>query len=337
MMGQRFIQLLDKHPNFKLELIFSSEMRAGYSYGEEVDWIIEGKVPKNISKKEILELDYDLLRVHDIDLVFSALPSFLPLDIEKEIALEGFPVFSSSATHRLDPDVPILVPEVNANHLDMISTQKTSPKGYIVTNPNCSTVGLSLSLKPLTIFGISRVYVSTYQALSGAGYPGPSSLSMMGNIIPFIRDEEEKIKSETPKVLGSFNDGSIKEPYVGIFPSCARVPVRDGHLLSVHVDLKEVISIQQAEEAFLSLESLEGLHSAPKKPIILQNDEDRPQPQKDVMAGNPVPGMSITVGRIRNNGDVLSYMALVHNTIRGGAGNAILSAELARREKYLGN
>jgi aspartate-semialdehyde dehydrogenase len=193
-----------------------------------------------------------------------------------------------------------------------------------------------MTLSPIREFGIRRVFVTTYQALSGAGIPGPQSISMLGNIIPFIRNEEKKIVMETGKILGTVVDGRIENLDFPIYPSCARVPVRDGHLLSVNVELKRGISAQEAGKVFSSLPSEQGLPSSPEKPIIVLDDERRPQPVLDVMNGAPAVGMSVTIGRIRVDGNVLSYFALVNNTIRGGAGNAILTAELAMRKGLIG-
>ncbi len=327
MMGQRFVQLLDRHPDFRLELLFCSERNSGRSYEKAASWQLESEVPPEISDMTLNEFDASLLKENHIDLVFSALPGNLRRDMEAEAAGSGFPVFSNSATHRMDENVPILIPEVNADHLASIKMQETYPGGFIVTNPNCSTAGLVMALKPLIGFEPERVFVSTYQAISGAGYPGPPSLTMLGNIVPFIEKEEEKMERETSKILGK---------RIPVHPSCTRVPVRNGHLLSVNVDLGMDAELTDIHDAFESMEKLEGLYSSPERPVILVKDRDRPQPMKDASNGFPVKGMSVSVGRIRKRANVLSFFALVNNTIRGGAGNAILSAELALREGFLG-
>jgi aspartate-semialdehyde dehydrogenase len=327
MMGQRFVQLLDGHPDFRLELLFCSERNAGKVYGKAVSWQMEDEIPPDISESVPGEFDPSLLEENEIDLVFSALPGNLQRDMEAEAAGRGFPVFSNSAAHRMDANVPILIPEVNADHLTWIRKQDTYPGGFIVTNPNCSTAGLVMALKPIIEFEPRRVFVSTYQAISGAGYPGPPSVTMLGNIVPFIEKEEEKMERETSKILGK------KLP---VHPSCTRVPVRNGHLLSVNVEMGIDARLEDIQEAFESLEKSEGLHSSPERPVIIVKDRDRPQPLKDASGGFPVKGMSVSVGRIRKRSNVLSFFALVNNTIRGGAGNAILSAELALREGFIG-
>jgi aspartate-semialdehyde dehydrogenase len=336
MVGQRFIQLLDDHPFFDLSLLFSSERKSGNQFREMVDWQLEGTCPDRISRMMLNDFDPELLKEHDIDVVFSALPGSLLRDMEKEAALDGGKVFSNSASHRYDRDVPIMIPEVNGEHLGLISSQDTFPAGFIVTNPNCSTSGLVMSLAPISQFGIKKVYISTYQALSGAGYPGPSSLSMLGNIVPFIRKEEEKISIESGKILGKISGNKVEEASIKIIPSCARVPVKDGHLLSINVELEKEITPQEAKDTFSSLRSLPGLPSAPAHPIVVLDEEDRPQPLKDVSTGSSVKGMSVSIGRIRTDGNVLSYFALVNNTIRGGAGNAILTAEMAHEMNFIG-
>ncbi len=336
MMGQRFIQLLHRHPFFELDLLFSSERREGRRYEDDVTWLLEGDIPSEVSKMDLNGFDIDLLEDHGIDVLFSALPSSIPRDMEKEASKAGFPVFSNSATHRMDCDVPIMVPEVNGDHLELITSQDSFPNGFIVTNPNCSTSGLVMSLKPLIGSGISRVFVSTYQSVSGAGYPGPSSYSMISNVIPFIEHEEEKVRIETGKILGDLSKGSIMYHSVKVYPSCVRIPVKNGHLLSVQVEMENDISEVEAMDRFRSFKGLEGLPSSPDHPIILMEGNDRPQPALDAIRGDPVQGMSVSVGRIRKSGNVLSFFALVNNTIRGGAGNAILSAELAKIQDHLG-
>jgi aspartate-semialdehyde dehydrogenase len=236
----------------------------------------------------------------------------------------------------MDADVPILIPEVNGPHLELVKQQYDFPEGFIVTNPNCSTSGLAMSLGPLMRFSPKRVHVSTYQAISGAGYPGIPSYSISGNIIPYIEKEEEKMRIETGKIFGSMENGVLVDNGIEVIPSCARVPIKDGHLISVHAEFENEFHINEMKEALRSMKGLEGLPSAPDYPIIINDEDDRPQPSKDVLAGEPLPGMSVTMGRFRMTGKVLSYFLLVNNTIRGGAGNAILSGELAYRKGFIG-
>lgn len=336
MMGQRFLQLLADHPSFNVELLFSSSKRAGKMYGEEVKWVIDGSTPRGYLKMRLHEPDPRLLEEYDIDMIFSALPGGLDRDIEMEFVSNGGKVFSNSSSHRMDSNVPILVPEVNGDHIALIEEQESYPEGFIVTNPNCSTTGLAMALEPLMIFEPEKVYVSTYQALSGAGHPGVPSYSIVDNIIPYIEGEEEKMRIETGKIFGEMKGPEIVQNPIQVHPSCARVPVRDGHLISVHMDIDKRMSIGDIEKAIMSMEPIKGLPSAPLQPLILRRSNDRPQHSRDNMAGYPVKGMSVTIGRLRKTGDTLSFFLMVNNTIRGGAGNAILSAELAQQEGYIG-
>jgi aspartate-semialdehyde dehydrogenase len=336
MMGQTFIRLIENHPRFELDLLFSSGRNAGKKFGEGIKNLHRGRISERISEMKLHEFYPTLLDRNDIDIVFSSLPGFLEKDLEKEAAEKGYPVFSNSATHRMDGDVPILIPEVNGDHINIVTSQPTYPDGFIVTNPNCATAGLAISMAPLIQFGPGRIFVSTYQALSGAGYPGPSSYTMLGNLVPHIDKEERKIEEETGKILGDMKgDKIVKKDFI-IHPSCVRVPVRDGHLLSVSMDLKEDFDLDSVIDAFDNVRGIHGLHSSPVKPLIFLDDEDRPQPVLDSLYGEPVAGMSVCVGRLRRKRNVISFFALVNNTIRGGAGNAILSAELAVNKGLIG-
>jgi aspartate-semialdehyde dehydrogenase len=291
---------------------------------------------------ELQPLDVKVLRKLDIVAAFSALPSDVAADLEREAARAGVRIFSNASPHRLDEDVPLLVPEVNPDHLALLERQPTfRDGGFVVTNPNCSITGLALALKPLSdAFDIPEVHAATYQALSGAGYPGVPSLDITANVVPFIENEEEKMRREAKKILGRWSDG-IAPSSIDVWANCVRVAVREGHLEAVSIALVE--DVDPAEVARI-LASFRGepqrreLPTAPKQPVIVRGEPNRPQPLLDAMAGEPTRarGMAATVGRIRVIGRNLRFFVLSHNTIRGGAGGSILNAELAQRRGYLG-
>jgi len=265
--------------------------------------------------------------------VFSSLPGDVATDAEPKFARMGYPVISNSSSHRMAPDVPLLIPEVNPEHLALIETQRKKrdyDRGFIVTNPNCSAIVIVMALAPLQAkFGVASCVITTMQALSGAGYPGVASLDAIDNVIPFIGGEEEKIEAETLKLLGSFKEGAIVNAPMEVSAQCNRVNVTDGHMASMRVKLSRSATVKEIREAlasFTSIPQLLNLHSAPDRPIIVRDECDRPQPRLDRDAGN---GMSVMVGRIMQD-NVLDYrfVALGHNTIRGAAGAAILNAEL---------
>jgi aspartate-semialdehyde dehydrogenase len=268
------------------------------------------------------------------------LPGDIANEAEESFARAGYPVISNSSSHRMDADVPLLVPEVNHKHLVLLETQRTArgyERGFLVTNPNCSAVVIVMALAPLHArFGVTSCVATTMQALSGAGYPGVASLDATDNVVPFIGGEEEKIESETLKILGNIGSGSINDAEMLVSAQCNRVNVTDGHLASLRVKLSRLASLDQVRDALASFTSLPQelhLHSAPERPIMVRDEADRPQPRLDRDAGN---GMSVTVGRITPD-NVLDYrfVALGHNTIRGAAGAAILNAELLAARGYL--
>jgi aspartate-semialdehyde dehydrogenase len=274
----------------------------------------------------------------DCQLCFSALDSSVAGPVEEEFARAGYVVSSNSRNHRMDPDVPLLIPEVNAAHLDITPLQKTRwvSDGYIITNPNCAAIGLVMALAPLhQRFGLAKVIATTFQALSGAGYPGVPSLDIIDNVVPFISGEEPKVESEPLKILGRLHGGKFIAADFQVSASCARVNVKDGHLESVSVELKQKASSEDLIEAWKAFDPLsnQGLPSAPSPPIIYRNEEDRPQPRRDRDEGK---GMACVVGRLRSC-SVLDYkfFVLSHNTIRGAAGAAILNAELLYKKALL--
>jgi aspartate-semialdehyde dehydrogenase len=327
--GQRFIQLLEGHPQFEVTALAASDRSTGRTYAAACTWRLAGEMPESV-KPIVVQPPAPPL---DCDLVFSSLPGEVAKNAEENFASAGYPVISNSSSHRMSADVPLLIPEVNPAHVALIDIQKKNrayEHGFIVTNPNCSAIVVVLALAPLHAkFGVTSCVVTTMQALSGAGYPGVASLDATDNVIPFIGGEEEKIETETLKLLGSFEHGVIAEPEMRVSAQCNRVNVSDGHLASIRVKLARTASAENIREALASFNSEPQqlkLHSAPERPIIVRNENDRPQPRLDRDSGN---GMSVTVGRIAPD-KVLDYrfVALGHNTIRGAAGAAILNAEL---------
>ncbi len=327
--GQRFIQLLEDHPQFEVTALAASGRSQGKTYAEACTWRLPGEMPERV-KEIVVQSPAPPL---DCDFVFSSLPGEIAGDAEESFARAGFPVITNSSPHRMDADVPLLIPEVNPEHLELIAAQRSArgyERGYIVTNPNCSTIVIAMALAPLhRNFGVESCIATTMQAISGAGYPGVASLDITDNVLPFIGDEEEKIESETVKILGRVDGATIKVAEMKVSAQCNRVNVIDGHLASMRVKLSQTASLDQVRSALSSFTSLPqelNLHSAPARPIIVRDEVDRPQPRLDRDAGL---GMSVTIGRIARD-NVLDYrfMALGHNTIRGAAGAAILNAEL---------
>jgi len=328
MVGQRFIQLLQDHPQFEITALAASDRSQGKRYAEACSWRLGGEMPATV-KSMLVEAPAPPL---DCDLVFSSLPGDIARQTEAAFAQAGYPVISNSSAFRMDADVPLLIPEVNHEHLALLDAQKARypSGGLIVTNPNCSTIMLALALAPLhKRFGVKAVAATTMQALSGAGYPGVGSLDILDNVLPFIAGEEEKIEQETTKILGELNGGRIDTAPIAVSAQCHRVNVSDGHFAAVRLNLERRAGLSDVRDALASFSSLPQelqLHSAPERPIVIRDEPDRPQPRLDRDAGS---GMSITVGRLMPD-NVFDYrfVVLSHNTIRGAAGAAILNAEL---------
>jgi len=331
MVGQRFIQLLADHPQFEVTAVAASDRSQGKAYADACTWRLGGEMPSSIRSMPVQPPAPPL----DCDLVFSSLPGDIARDTEGSFAAAGYPVISNSSAFRMDEDVPLLIPEVNHQHLGLIEKQKRRlpSGGYIVTNPNCSTIMLALALAPLhASFGVSAVAATTLQALSGAGYPGVASLDILDNVVPYIGGEEEKMETETTKILGRFANERIELAQMAVSAQCHRVNVGDGHMAAVRVKLArkpELKELRESLESFRSLPQELGLYSAPERPIVVRDEADRPQPKLDRDAGK---GMTITIGRLLPD-SVLDYrfVVLSHNTIRGAAGAAILNAELLDR------
>jgi aspartate-semialdehyde dehydrogenase len=328
MVGQRFIQLLMDHPQFEVTAVAASDRSQGKNYGDACTWRLGGQMPRAIRTMPVQPPTPPF----DCDLVFSSLPGEIARETEGSFAAAGYPVISNSSAFRMDEDVPLLIPEVNHQHLGLLEKQRAKyPRGgFIVTNPNCSTIMLALALAPLhATFGVEATIATTLQALSGAGYPGVASLDILDNVLPYIGGEEEKIETETTKILGHLNDSRIELASMAVSAQCHRVNVADGHMASVRVKLARKATLNEVREALKSFRSLPqelALRSAPAVPIVVRDEEDRPQPKLDRDAGD---GMTITIGRLKPD-SVLDYrfVVLSHNTIRGAAGAAILNAEL---------
>jgi aspartate-semialdehyde dehydrogenase len=327
MVGQRFIQLLVDHPQFEVSAVAASDRSQGKAYGAACTWRLGGEMPEAVRSLPVQPPNPPL----DCDLVFSSLPGEIARETEGSFAKAGYPVISNSSAFRMDEDVPLLIPEVNHQHLGLLERQKLKyERGFIVTNPNCSTIMLALALAPLhAAFGIESTIATTLQALSGAGYPGVASLDIIDNVLPYIGGEEEKIESETTKILGRFLEARIETAPMAVSAQCNRVNVADGHMAAVRVKLARKASLDEVRDSLASFSSLPqelGLHSAPAKPILVRDEQDRPQPRLDRDAGN---GMTVTIGRLKPD-TVFDYrfVALSHNTVRGAAGAAILNAEL---------
>jgi aspartate-semialdehyde dehydrogenase len=334
MVGQQFIQQLAGHPWFELTWLAASERSFGKSYVDAAPWRLETPIPEGIAERTLESCTPG----KGPRLVFSALDAVVAGDLEQAFADAGHVVLSNARNHRMDPAVPLLVPEVNAEHLALLRVQakRRAGKGAIVTNPNCSTVVLSMALAPLRAFGLRACLVSTMQAVSGAGYPGVPSLDILGNVIPFISGEEEKMETETRKILGALTGEAVEPHPVRVSAHTNRVPVVDGHTETVSVGLDEkpeLAALRAAIDGFSGLPQRHGLPSAPERPLVYLDQPNRPQPRFDASRGR---GMTVSVGRLRPCGVLdWKFVALGHNTVRGAAGASVLNAELMQAEGLL--
>jgi aspartate-semialdehyde dehydrogenase len=327
MVGQRFIQLLERHPWFEVAWLAASDRSSGKKYGEAAKWRLDTPLPERIARMTVAPAE----PAGAPKIIFAALDAAIARELEPRFADAGCAVVSNSSAYRMAPNVPLVIPEINAEHLRLIEeqTSRRAAGGYMVTNPNCSTIGLVMALKPLEQrFGITQIIVTTMQAVSGAGYPGVPSMDILGNVVPYIGSEEEKMEAETLKLLGKLEGHAVTPLAARISASCNRVAVEDGHTESVSVKLGKPATREEILAAWAEFRPLagQGLPTAPDQPIEWAPQDDRPQPRLDRHRGN---GMAVTVGRLRPCGVLdWKFTALSHNTIRGAAGAAILNAEL---------
>jgi aspartate-semialdehyde dehydrogenase len=331
--GQEFVRLLAPHPRFDLRLLVGSPRQRDLRL--EDLWHLTDPIPSEWATGRLVIRSPAQLERQGIRAVFSALPSGIAGALETELSRRGIAVFSNASDHRMDPEIPLLIPEVNPKHLNL-ADRRPSGRGLLVTNANCSTTGLVLALAPiLPLLRPKSVHVTTYQALSGAGVPGVPSLSITDNVIPYIPREEEKIEEETGRILGRLRGGRIMAWPAHVLAHCARVGTRDGHLEAVTVEARRRPSLTELTRAWSEFHPLRDLHlpTAPDAPVLLRKEADRPQPLRDRWAGSPerARGMAAVVGRIRWDPPYLRFFTLSHNAVRGGAGGSVLNAELADR------
>jgi len=335
MVGQRFIQLLHNHPWFEISWLAASDRSAGKTYAEACKWKLDTPLPPRIAAMTVMpNLPEGTPEGQLPKIIFAALDSGIARELEPRFAAAGCAVVSNSSAFRMTPDVPLVVPEVNADHLELIEKQSwgRDSGGYIVTNPNCCAIGLVLALKPLEArFGIESLFVSTMQAVSGAGYPGVASLDILGNVVPFIKSEEEKLQEEVGKLLGAYTGKGVQLLDAKVSAHCNRVAVEDGHTECVSIKFRKKATREEVLAAWTEFAPLAGqrLPSAPEQPVEFDSAVDRPQPRLDRMRGK---GMTTTVGRLRECSLLdWKFVLLSHNTIRGAAGAAVLNAEVLAR------
>lgn len=341
--GQRFLGLLYDHPFFEIKALCASKKSEGICLSERLAFD-DKRIYDKLGDMELECIDPKALAEKGIKIAFSAVPASMAGEIESELASLGIYVFSNARSHRYSPNVPILIPEINLDQLEAVKDQDTS--GFIITNSNCAVVGLAMALKPVyEAYGVKEVVVSTFQALSGAGYPGVPSTDILGNVIPFIGGgEEEKIEKEAKKILGTYANQDFQEAEFDIISSVSRVPVKDGHLATVTFKTQKEASAEDIMRLYKEFQGeIKKMHpdlelpTAPVNPIILMEQENRPQPILDVWAGEPeqARGMAVSIGRVKKVGENLRVVTLVHNTIRGAAGDSVLNAEVALKLGFI--
>jgi aspartate-semialdehyde dehydrogenase len=333
--GQRFVQLLADHPWFEITALAASERSAGQRYRDACRWVIPGDPPAGAADLEVQPLQPDL----PAEIVFSAVPSNVAREIEPQFAQAGYLVCSNASTFRDVDDVPLLIPEVNAEHLGLIARQRATRgwSGLIVTSPNCTITGVAMALKPLDLaFGVRKVFMVSMQAISGAGYPGVSALDILGNVVPHIPGEEEKFQQELQKLLGCVDDDTLMPAELVVSAHANRVPVLEGHTVSLSVGFERAPSPEEASEVLTHYRPpaiCGALYSSPARVLIVRTEPDRPQPRRDLDAGG---GMAVSVGRIRRCPLLdLRLTTVTHNTLRGAAGGAVLNAELLVAQGYV--
>jgi aspartate-semialdehyde dehydrogenase len=323
--GQRFCQLLEGHPQFEISALAASDRSAGKAFAEACAWKLAGPMPEAVKNIIVQPIEPPL----DCEIIFSSLPSSVARETEEAFARAGYPVITNSSSYRMDEDVPLLIPEINQEHIGLIEVQQQKRgfgKGFIVTNPNCAVASFAPPLAALNRrFGVESAVITTLQAISGAGYPGVSSMDITDNVIPYIAGEEPKVEIEAQKILGEFTNGAIEKADFSLSAQCFRVNVLDGHTASVRVNLKQTSTLEEVLDAIANFPGLD-LYSAPEKFMEITDEPSRPQPRLDRDRGN---GMTITVGRVfPDNVFQYRFVTLSHNTVRGAAGSAILNAEL---------
>jgi aspartate-semialdehyde dehydrogenase len=330
--GQRLIQLVEPHDDFEIAVLTASSASAGEPYLEAAKWRFDAPIPESVADGEVRETDVDAVP-DDVPRLYSALPSSVGAAVEPAFAEAGHVVSSNSSNGRLDPDVPLVIPEINADHVGVIEVQREQRgwDGALLKNPNCSTITMVPTLAALDDWGLERVTVSTLQAVSGAGYSGVTSMEIIDNVLPHIGGEEEKMETETRKLLGTFDGAEIGLHDVAVSASCNRVPTLDGHLENVWADTRESVAPGAAAEAMRAFPSID-LPSSPEQLIEVFDEPDRPQPRLDRTVGG---GMAVAAGGLQATSDGLQYDCLAHNTIRGAAGASVLNGELLVREGYV--
>ena len=337
--GQRFAQLVADHPYFDLQVLAASERSAGKSYREATNWILTDPMPESLADMAVQPMSTDL----DCPYLFSALPTEQAKVWESKLAEAGYGIFSNAGAHRMDVDVPLLIPEVNPDHLALLKVQQAKrgwSKGFIVTNPNCTSIPVTMALAPLQAkYGVDMVITTSMQAASGAGYPGVPSLDLLDNLIPFVAESEEvKMGTEPNKMLGTLTDGKVEPAGVTISAHCNRVPVTDGHTVTVSAKFKQTVTIDEVLETWQTWRPLPqqlDLPFAPQPPLVVRSEQNRPQPRLDRDEGR---GMATVIGRLRPC-EVLDvrFVCLAHNTIRGAAGGSVLNAELMYAQGMMEN
>jgi aspartate-semialdehyde dehydrogenase len=330
--GQRFVQLLTDHPEFEIAAVTASERSAGDSYRSAAKWRVDAPIPEAVADMTVRRTDPEAIP-DSLDLLFSSLPSSIAESVEPEFLDAGYVVSSNSSNERQAPDVPLVIPEINPEHLSLLETQREERgwPGALVKNPNCSTITMVPPLAALADFGIERVHVATLQAVSGAGYSGVASMEIIDNAIPHIGGEEGKMEAESRKLLGTEADGEIEWLDAEVTASCNRIPTIDGHLENVFVEFEEEPSVEAVEAALADAPTAD-LPSAPDPLIEVFSEPDRPQPRLDRMVGD---GMAIAVGGVQETASGVQFNVLAHNTIRGAAGASILNGELLAAEGWL--
>ncbi|RQG90463.1 aspartate-semialdehyde dehydrogenase [Natrarchaeobius chitinivorans] len=330
--GQRLIQLLEPHPEFEITALTASDASAGKTYKQAAKWRVDSPIPDDVAEMTVSATDPDAVP-DDVDLLFSSLPSSVGEAVEPTFCEAGYVVSSNSSNSRMADDVPLVIPEVNAEHIDLLEVQRDERgwDGALVKNPNCSTITFVPTLAALAEFGLESVHVATLQAVSGAGYDGVTSMEIIDNAVPHIGSEEEKLETESRKLLGTFDGASLSHDDVEVAASCNRIPTIDGHLENVWIETESELTVEDAKAAMRDYPSL-SLRSSPDQLIHVFDEPDRPQPRMDRTLGD---GMAIAAGGLRESTFGLQYNCLAHNTIRGAAGASVLNGELLLENGYL--